>query len=194
MKTKFNAHLMMKTGSIVILFFIILTLSACGGGQATKADSEPVIKDSRLNKSYGTVLIQKVDIDQQTQTDNPTAVSDYENNLLSELRSKNLSAELEKQSVLKDKKQNTLAVKTKVLSLRIVSGSTRFWFGAAAGKSDMIVEIKLIDNKTGNIVREKVLSTANNPFAAVWVGGGSDKSLPADMGKIVASYIIAVMP
>jgi hypothetical protein len=89
------------------------------------------------------VLIQKVDIDKQTETDNSTSAADYENNLLSELRSKNLFAEVESSSASRRNKQNTLAVKTKVLSLRLVSGSTRFWFGAAAGTSDMVVEIKL---------------------------------------------------
>jgi hypothetical protein len=191
MKTRFSARFVMQTCSMAILFFM---LAACGGGQATKSDTEPVVKDPLLNKRYSAVILQKVDIDQQIQTDNPTAVADYEKDLLSELRSKNIVAETESQAVPKRKKQNTLIVKTKVVSLRIVSGSSRFWFGAMAGKSDMVVEIKLMDEKTGNVVREKVLSTANNPFGAVWVAGSSDKSLPADMGRIVASYILAIMP
>jgi hypothetical protein len=33
---------------------------------------------------------------------------------------------------------------------------------------------------------KKKLSSANNPWAAAWVGGASDNSLPADTGKMLA--------
>jgi len=67
-------------------------------------------------------------------------------------------------------------------------------WGAAAGSSYINVQIKLVDAKTGNVLREKELTSANNPWAAAWTFGGSDRSLPYDMGKIVSAYILAIIP
>jgi hypothetical protein len=36
--------------------------------------------------------------------------------------------------------------------------------------------------------------TANTPWAAAWVGGSSDHSLPADVGRRIAEYVASVMP
>jgi hypothetical protein len=58
----------------------------------------------------------------------------------------------------------------------------------------MSIELKLVDAATGNVVREKVLSSANNPYAAAWAWGSSDRSLPYDMGKIISTYILAITP
>jgi hypothetical protein len=189
MKTQFCNRVLLRGFFVLITLFM---LAACGGGQAAKSDSSRAFTENPLDSKYNVVLLQKVEIDPKIEVDYPTAVTDYENNVLSELRAKNLFREVDRQSTPGPYGQNTLLVKSKVQSLRVVSGSTRFWFGAAAGTSDMSVEIKLIDAKTGNILREKVLSTANNPFAAVFAGGSSDRSLPADMGKIAATYILAV--
>lgn len=179
---------------VLLATLLIIMISACGGGRATKADTEPVITDAPLSKRYSTILVQKAETDKKTETDYPTAASEYTNGLLTELRTKNYQANMAGATDIGRNTQNSLTIKTKVVSLLVVTGSQRFWFGAMAGKSDMIVEIKLIDDKTGNVVREKVLSTGNNPFAATIVGGSSDKSLPSDMGKIAASYITAIMP
>ncbi len=43
-------------------------------------------------------------------------------------------------------------------------------------------------------LRDKKLSSANNPWAAAWVGGSSDHSLPADVGRMIAEYLQSVMP
>jgi hypothetical protein len=36
--------------------------------------------------------------------------------------------------------------------------------------------------------------TANTPWAAAYVGGSSDHSLPADVGRRIAEYVASVMP
>jgi hypothetical protein len=78
--------------------------------------------------------------------------------------------------------------------MRIVSGAARFWVGAMAGSSDMSMRLTFTDAATGTVTREKLLSTANNPFGAAWTFGGSDRSLPADMGRIIGEYIAAITP
>jgi len=43
-------------------------------------------------------------------------------------------------------------------------------------------------------VMKKELNSSNNALAAAWVMGSSDQSMPADMGQIIAEYIISVVP
>jgi hypothetical protein len=68
------------------------------------------------------------------------------------------------------------------------------WGGAFAGSSEVILKMKLIDASTGVVVREKELSTSNNPWAASWSGGSSDRSLPTDLGMMVAEYLVSIQP
>jgi hypothetical protein len=58
----------------------------------------------------------------------------------------------------------------------------------------MEVDLTLIDAATNTVVREKKLSSAYNPWAAAWVGGASDRSLPADTGRMLVEYVHSVMP
>jgi hypothetical protein len=56
------------------------------------------------------------------------------------------------------------------------------------------VKNAIIDAVTKKEVRKKELNSSNNAWAAAWVMGSSDRSLPSDMGKIIAEYILSVVP
>lgn len=173
-----------KTFAIAVAICLVLT-----AGFAAMVFAQT---DNPLDNKFEVVLLQKVDIDSKLEADYPTAAEEYRSSLMTDLREKKRFKE-----VLADESnagQGGLIVKSKVTSLRIVSGAARFWGGAFAGSSDMSIEVKLVDSKTGNVLREKVLSSANNPYAAAWVFGSSDRSLPYDMGKIVSAYILTVVP
>ncbi len=174
------------------LKYFVLKISICAILIAGLAVSAVAQSDNPLDGNYEAVLLQNVDIDSKLAADYPTAADEYQASLLADLREKNRFKEVDKGDS-KDGKA-ALLVKSKVTSLRIVSGAARFWGGAFAGSSDMSIEVKLVDSKTGNVLREKVLSSANNPYAAAWAFGSSDRSLPTDMGKIVSAYILTVVP
>ena len=40
--------------------------------------------------------------------------------------------------------------------------------------------------------REQLLTTENNAWGAAWTMGSSDRSIPKDMGAIIAGYILTV--
>ena len=84
----------------------------------------------------------------------------------------------------------TLYVDVNVTSLRIVSGAARFWGGAFAGRSNMNIDVKLID-ADGNLVVEKELKGAPNAFASTWSFSRTDHSLPQKMGFLLGDFIIA---
>ena len=79
-------------------------------------------------------------------------------------------------------------------AMRITSSGARFWGGAFAGSSGMVVTVKLIDVATGKCLRTKTISSHNNPFGADWTWGKTDRSLPVDMGNIIGEYLYTVVP
>ena len=88
----------------------------------------------------------------------------------------------------------TLIVKTNVPQMRIVGFNARFWGGAFAGNSEMLLEMTFIDKQTGAEMGHKTLTSNVNVMGATWSFGASDRSLPTDMGNIMAVYIQTVVP
>lgn len=87
-----------------------------------------------------------------------------------------------------------LLVKIKLNDMRIASFSARFWGGILAGNSYMSMHMRLVDAATQKVVREEAFNSANSVWVATWNFGASDRSLPSDMGKIMAAYIATVVP
>jgi hypothetical protein len=189
---------------LVLTLCLLFVFSACGGGKAVKSDtaapavsppasSAAASKEAPLGKKYDRIVFQKFEFDPKIEADYPGAVAECENSALEATIAKKIFASAEKETP-GAKYAGALLVKAKVINLRIVSGAARFWGGAFAGSSDMSLQMKLIDASTGALVRETELSTNNNPWAAAWTFGSSDRSLPSDLGKIVAEYMGTIQP
>lgn len=181
----------------VAVVFVAAVFSACGGSSAgnVKAEEKEAAgeKITPLAHRYSKLVFQGFAADSQISTDYPTALSECESAAMAAVISKNLFGAVEKE---KDgvKHKDALLVKGSIVNMRIVSGAARFWAGAMAGSSDMSVKLTFTDAATGKAVREKLLSSANNPWGAAWTYGSSDSSLPADMGRIIGEYIAAITP
>jgi len=80
-----------------------------------------------------------------------------------------------------------LVVKPIVVDHHIVGGGSRFFAGALAGKSHVTYEVKLFDGKSGELLHDTRLSTANNAFAGAFLS--NDKKLPLWVGNIIADYV-----
>lgn len=186
-----------KMTALIVALFLLLFLAACGGKQAVKptepapANASPSATESPLETKYSRIVFEKFTTDAQIEKDYPGAVAECENSAVAAVKEKNLFQSVEKGAA---GNQAGLLVKTRVTSLRIVSGAARFWAGPFSGSSDMSLEMKLVDAATGKVIREKTLSTANNPWASSWTFGSSDRSLPADLGKMVGEYIASLKP
>ncbi len=184
----------------ILYFLLILVLFACGGGTAVRSDeatglgNQPAAVSPVLEKRYDVISFQKFEADPQIEADYPGAVADCERSAIANLQSKNLFSKVEKETAGSPYTSRTLLIRPKVESLRIVGGAARFWAGGLVGSSGMIVGLKMIDAASGMVIHEKVLSTANNPIAAAWTFGATDRSLPADMGAIISEYIVSSMP
>lgn len=182
-----------ETASLLLAgLFLLFAISACGGRSAVKSDAV-VPAETPLEKKYNKIVFKKFQVDPKIEADYPGVVAECENTAVTATRSKHIFDLVETEDTGK-KYTDAIIVKTRITNLRIVSGSARFWFGAAAGGSDMSVLMELTDASTGNVLREKALSTGNNPFAAVMTGGGTDRSLSSDLGMIIAEYISLIQP
>ena len=58
----------------------------------------------------------------------------------------------------------------------------------------MHTRMSLVDASTQNILREEEFNSANSVWAASFNWGATDRSLPSDMGKIMAEYLEKVVP
>lgn len=113
--------------------------------------------------------------------------------LMSDLRAKRAFKEVLEGSAA-SQTGKTVNVTGKIVEMRITSDAARFWGGIMAGASYMTVYLKITDDATGKILKEKIISTYNNAWGATYSFGSSDRSMPEDMGHIVSAYVSTVIP
>jgi curli biogenesis system outer membrane secretion channel CsgG len=170
-------------------------LTACGG-QSTQSETpetaDPFANDALLGKAYKNIVVAPFDASDEVKQDYAEALDESHSTLMAALIKQGRFQQVGK--ALSGAPDDTLIVQTKVPEMRIVSGAARFWGGAFAGSSNMVMDVKLVDALTQAVVREKRIESGNNAFAAAWTYGSSDRSLPADMGNIVAQFLGKVVP
>lgn len=187
--------------AIFYLAMLILVTAmglGCAGKQAVPMETASPAKaessDLELDKKYTRIVFQEFEVPDQINNDYPEAATTCKVAAISKLKQKKMFDEVEEASTKKTYDSDTLLVKVKVEEMRVVSGAARFWGGALVGSSSITLNAQFVNAKTGEVVGHKKLSSANNPFGAAWTAGSSDKSLPADMGVILAEYIALIMP
>jgi hypothetical protein len=141
---------------------------------------------------YSTLIVETFEVSEEFKKDYPEAISQFQTGLVTDLRSKNVFAKVLESGDAK----NGRAVKVtgKIIDMRITSGAARFWAGGLAGASHMDIYVKATDTKTGKVILEKIIVSSNNPMAAAWSFGSSDRSLPTDMAQIMSAYLCTVIP
>jgi zona occludens toxin (predicted ATPase) len=200
-----NSRKTWRRNCVCLLSLVLLVLmTACAGkeaksdaqaGSEAKPDAKAAsVQDPPLVKPYRVIVVAEFETSAEIAKDYPNATQECQANTISALKEKKFYQAVESGKAAMARRDGTLLVKAKVSGMRIVSGHARMWGGAFTGSSFMEVDLTLIDAATNAVVREKKLSSANNPWAAAWVGGASDQSLPADTGRMLAEYVHSVMP
>jgi hypothetical protein len=178
-----------------IAFLMVATLYACGGQQSQPEQAAaPEASSAKLPKKYANILSYVFESTPQVAKEYPNAVNTVQQSMTTALQQKNRFKNVGMLKMNQKTKGDTLLVKATVTDLRIVSGAARMWGGVFVGSSGIEVKLTLIDGGTKQQIREEVLNSNNNAWAASYTGGSSDQSLPDDMGKILANYITAIMP
>jgi len=180
-----------------VLLCFLLFLVSCGGQKTQTATSQEVAPAPavvKLAKRYDNILFAEFTASPEIAKVYPDAAGTLEHSMMTALQMKNIFKRVSTISQDNSLKANTLVIKVNITNLRVVSGAARFWGGAFAGRSGINLDMQLIDKASGKVIRKEKKSSCNNAFAAAWTGGSSDHSLLQDMGKIMADYIVDIMP
>ena len=191
---------MQRRKNLQSLFFIGLALvlagllSACGGqsAQSETPETEPFADVVPLTKAYKNIVVEPFEGSAEVKEAYPEALDESHSALMAALIKQGRFQQVGKS--LNGAPDDTLIVQTNVPEMRIVSGAARFWGGAFAGSSNMIMDVKLVDAVSKAVVGDKRLESGNNAFAAAWTYGSSDRSLPTDMGNIAAQFLSKIVP
>lgn len=178
---------------------LVVSLAACSG-KDVRPDEDPMSPDAwyertsediPLAQAYRNIVVQYSTTD-ELQRDYPDMLRRVESSTLDRLRILGGFAGVGTDRSDGQGGEDTLIVQAHIPDMRIVSSAARIWGGVLVGASYMNVDVKLIDGQSGEVMREKHLSSTVNPYAASWAWGSTDRSLDDDMGRIVADYIRAV--
>jgi hypothetical protein len=186
-----------------LLTAVCLLLFSCGGKQTPSGSdtvAEPVASpealfagEPPLDSPYEAVVVESFQTTDDFKRDYAAELEVCHRTVLDALRKKDRYRVVEDSADAKGFGR-VLIVHTRVPDMRIAGGAARFWGGAFAGSSHMTLDLAFEDAKTRTMVRKKVIESHNNAFAAAWSFGANDRSLPSDMGLMMAEYISATVP
>jgi hypothetical protein len=193
-----------KERTHLVILLTILVLCACASGQnaatpqekkeeASSATFQSVQQAKPLKVHFSNILFKEIKTTDVIKKDYPEALADFETSVIAHLRSKKAYSRVEHSSG-NTPTDKSLLVGLTISDMRIASFGARFWGGPLAGNSFMNIELELADAASGKTLRTETISSGNSSMAASWNFGASDRSLPSDMGIIVAEYIYTVVP
>lgn len=84
-----------------------------------------------------------------------------------------------------------LLVEPRVEKIRFISGGARFWAGALAGKSALLMRVRLTDAATGKVIAEPEFFQHAAAMSGAWTVGGADNAMLARTTTLIADYLEA---
>ena len=87
--------------------------------------------------------------------------------------------------------QGTLRIQPQFETIKIVSGSARFWGGALAGSSTIDITLELVDAGTGIVIGRPRIMRSANAMAGGWSVGATDQNLLYYIADIAQQYMVA---
>lgn len=89
----------------------------------------------------------------------------------------------------KNSPPRTLKIEPTIRHVKFVSGKARFWAGAFAGGTAVLMTVKLSDAATGELIGEPEFYQHANAFGAAYSMGGTDKAMLIRVTDMVANYL-----
>ena len=83
----------------------------------------------------------------------------------------------------------TLRIEPTIRHIRYVSGGARFWGGAFAGGSAVLLTVKLSDVATGEVIAEPEFYQHANKMGAAWSFGATDKAMLVRVASMISDYL-----
>ena len=83
----------------------------------------------------------------------------------------------------------TLVIEPRIDKIRFISGGKRFWAGAFAGSSQLLVKLKLTDAATGAVVAEPEFYQHAKGMAGAWTFGAADNTMLVRTASLARDYL-----
>ena len=83
----------------------------------------------------------------------------------------------------------TLKIEPIIRHIRFISGGARFWGGAWAGGSAVLMTVKLTDASTGQVIAEPEFYQHANKMGAAWSFGATDKAMLVRVSAMITDYL-----
>ena len=87
----------------------------------------------------------------------------------------------------------TLKILPEIRHIKFITGGKRFWGGAFAGGSAVLMTVKLVDAK-GSVIAEPEFYQHANKMGAAWSFGATDKAMLIRLAELVAQYLESNYP
>ena len=85
----------------------------------------------------------------------------------------------------------TLKIEPAVRHVKFISGKARFWKGAFAGGTAVLMTVKLSDAATGEVIAEPEFYQRANAMGAAWSYGATDKAMLVRTTDLISDYLKA---
>lgn len=88
-------------------------------------------------------------------------------------------------------KNKTLVIKPHVKEIKFISGKARFWAGALAGKSFVLLTVDFVDQATGKVIASPEFYQHANAFGGAWSIGATDNNMLIRIAELTDEYVAA---
>lgn len=82
-----------------------------------------------------------------------------------------------------------LKVEPHIVQLKFVGGGARFFAGALAGSSAVLMQVKFTDVQTGRVIANPEFYQRANAHGGAWSLGGTDNGMLARIATVVDEYL-----
>jgi hypothetical protein len=83
----------------------------------------------------------------------------------------------------------SLMIEPRIEKLKVVSGGARFWAGALAGDSYVVLKVRMTEQPSGVIVAEPEFYQRAAAMSGAWTFGGQDKDMMHRIALITKQYL-----
>jgi hypothetical protein len=93
-----------------------------------------------------------------------------------------------------DGQGRSLLIEPTITEIKFINGAARFWAGAMAGDSAVILKAKISERETGKVIATPEFYAKANAIGGAWSIGGSDNAMLERIANRLADYLIANYP
>ncbi len=84
----------------------------------------------------------------------------------------------------------TLVIEPTIREIKFISGGSRFWAGAMAGDSAVVVSVIYRDKETGEVIANPEFYQHANAMGGAWSIGGTDNAMLNRMAGLITDFTV----